>query len=435
MSLRILALALALLSLHLLHANSLGAGVQPPPGDKTLIELLDEAQIVLCVKIGAVDLLDTGRVGVADVLATCAVKGDAGQKKLLVVQELFFPSDVPAFRPGREALLFLTGLPAQSRWEPYRSKGIRYMPVGRGAGVKEMEPAGLKRAVEFLGRYTELRLSSDPRGVKKYLDFLVQSLDSPDALLQEAAVAALGRLEALPSEIASADRSRLQAFLLDPDRSLSARSRLLGVLVELGGFESAISALLRNEPGMRPSILALLLARRGAVTVEPGSVMACLEDDRPQVREQALILAGEAAGDEAASALRQAALKDPSPEVRARAMSILGRGHSADQARSILIQGFSDESPYVVGAAARALVRREGADATRDLARLLYSPDPKSRTVGILMLAAQNEDEARRILRQASETLPDPEARELCGRVLKEGALQPDALDQVLGSP
>jgi len=424
-------LAAAALAALLLPGVAL-AGQIRQQGETTLIELLREAELVICGNVESVDPAPAERGCWARVLPYCVVKGQVEQGKLLVAEDLFFPSDLSSFHPGKDVLLFLTPLPTHSRWQALRSKGIRHMVVRGGEGVREMDPGSLRGAADFLRRYEELVSPKDEKGLRGILEFLLHSLESPIDLVQEASAQAFLQMNELASLLRDEDRSAVRRVLLDRQRSRKARARILEVAVRLGGFEGEISRVLREEPEMRRAALAGLASKEGQEGVQRASLEACLEDKDPHVRAEALRLLAAAPDGKSDARAGEVALRDASPEVRARAMSILG-ARVGEASRSILVQGLSDESPLVVYAAGSGLIRSRGEAAEEDLARLLRSKNPKSRILGILMLGSLPHDSARRILKDASEKNPDPEVKDLCKKVLESGPPGAGVLEQVLG--
>ena len=427
-------LAAAALAALLLPGVAL-AGQIRQQGETTLIELLQEAELVICGNVESVDPAPAERGCWARVLPSCVVKGQVEQGKLLVAEDLFFPSDLSSFHPGKDVLLFLTPLPTHSRWQALRSKGIRHMVVRGGDGVREMDSGSLRGAADFLRRYQELVSPKDEKGLRGVLEFLLHSLESPIELVQEASAQAFLQMNELASLLGDEDRSAVRRVLLDRQRSRKARARILEVAARLGGFEGEISRVLREEPEMRRAALAGLASREGQEQegVQRASLEACLEDKDPHVRAEALRLLAAAPDGKSDARAGEVALRDASPEVRARAMSILG-AQGGEASRPILVQGLSDESPLVVYAAGNGLIRSRGEGAVEDLARLLRSKNPKSRILGILMLGSLPHDSARRILRDASEKNPDPEVRDLCKKVLESGPPGAGVLEQVLGT-
>ena len=428
-------LAAAVLAALLLQ-GVVPAGQVRRKGETTLIELLEEAELVICGKVESVDPSPAERACWALVLPSCVLKGAVEQEKLLVAEDFFFPSDLPSFHAGKDVLLFLEALPTHSRWQTFRSKGIRHRVVRGGDGVRELDPGSLMGAADFLRRYQELFVSpKDEKGLKEVLEFFLRSLESPIDLVQEASAQAFSQRSELTPLLRNEDRSALSRFLLDRQRSRKARARILEVAVRIGGFGREISTVLEEEPEMRRTALASLASKEGQEQeeVRRTSLEVCLEDKDPHVRAEALRLLAAVPDDKSDARAGELALRDASPEVRARAMSILG-ARGGEASRSILVQGLSDESPLVVHAAGRGLIGSRGEAAAEDLARLLRSKNPKSRILGILMLGSLPYDSARRILKDASERNPDLEVRNLCRKVLESGSPGAGVLEGVLGA-
>jgi len=86
-----------------------------------------------------------------------------------------------------------------------------------------------------------------------------------------------------------------------------------------------------------------------------------------------------------------------------------------------------------VYAASDALRQLGGEGSALALGDLLRSESDKSRFIGILMLGSMDEESAREILRNASESHSDPETRDLCGRALAGEGLDADSFRKVLG--
>ena len=77
--------------------------------------------------------------------------------------------------------------------------------------------------------------------------------------------------------------------------------------------------------------------------------------------------------------------------------------------------------------------RLGGEDAAAELGGLLEAEDAKIRFIGILMLGSMEEEAARDILKDASETHADQKTRDWSRKVLQGGRLDAQSIHRALG--
>jgi HEAT repeat protein len=397
-----------------------------------ILELLRSSVLVVQGQVEDVVPHGPDRICTAQIRIEKLLKGDLQQKKLRVAQELLFPSDQPSYREGNHVLLFLVDLPEYSRWNDVRSKGVAYMAAGGGEGVKEMDPKAVEETSDFLEGHQELAAYRAEDEKRKYLAFLLEGLGSPVDLVQEASVAALLRLDHLDTLLGKDDDELLERFIRDKSRSRRARIRLIRALSTRQGFEETVAQVLREEPEMRLPALEALGSSGATKKIGAGALETCLKDPDSQVRLEALRFASGEPPPAVSALVGEMAIRDPSPEVRARAMTVVIR-RTGEEGKEILYQGLRDESPLVVYAAADGMRSLGGENAARDLGELLQAEDPRHRFIGIIMLGSMEGEEARDILKDASEHHKDMQTREWSKRVLYGDRLDPRSMHQVLG--
>jgi len=183
---------------------------------------------------------------------------------------------------------------------------------------------------------------------------------------------------------------------------------------------------------MRLSVLQDLYASGTGTKLFPNVLETCLRDPDPRVRCEALGFASGLEDPTVNALVSEMAVTDPSQEVRARALTAASRG-AGEGAREILEQGLTDPSPFVVYTAADELRSLGGEASVRELGGLLQAEEAKVRFIGILMLATMEEDEARDILKDASERHADKQTREWSSKILDGGPLDARTVHQVLG--
>jgi HEAT repeat protein len=423
-------LTLALAILTLLVPSVLFSGSVKE--HENILELLRSSSLVVQGQVEDVVPPGPDRICTAQIRIEKLLKGDVRQKKLRVAQELLFPSDQPSYRKGKHVLLFLVDLPEYSRWNDVRSKGIAYMAAGGGEGVKEMDPKAVQETSDFLEGQQKLAAYRTEDEKRKYLTFLLEGLGSPVDLVQEASVAALLRLDNLDMLLGKDEDELLERFIRDKSKSRRARVRLIRALSTRQGFEETIAQVLQEEPEMRLSVLGALDSVGTTNKVGVRALETCLKDSDPEVRLEALRFVSREPPPAVNALVGAMAVGDASQEVRARAMTEVSR-RGGQEGREILCQGLRDESPLVVYNAADGIRKLGGENAARDLGELLQAEDPRHRFIGILMLGTMEEEEARDILKDASEHHTDMQTREWSRRVLDQGPVDPRSMRQVLG--
>jgi HEAT repeat protein len=267
---------------------------------------------------------------------------------------------------------------------------------------------------------------------RKYLAFLLEGLGSPVDLVQEASVAALVRLDNIDTLLGKGDEELLERFIRDKSKSRRARIRMIRALSTRQGFEETIAQVLQEEPEMRLSALEALDSVGATNKVGARALEICLKDSDPEVRLEALRFVSVEPPPVVNALVGEMAVGDASQEVRARAMTAVSR-QGGEEVREILYQGLRDESPLVVYAAADGMRRLGGETAARDLGELLQAKDPRHRFIGIIMLGTMEEEEARDILKDASERHADTQTREWSRKILDGDRLDARSVHQVLG--
>ena len=423
-------LTLALTILALLVPAGLFSGTVKER--ENILELLRSSSLVVQGQVEDVVPPGQDRVCTAQIRIEKLLKGHHREKKLWVAQELLFPSDRPSYREGKHVLLFLVDLPDYSRWRDYRSKGVAYMAARGGEGVKEMAPKAVEETSDFLEDHQELSAYRTEDEKRQYLAFLLDGLGSPADLVQEASVAALLRLDNIYTLLGKGDEELLERFIRDKSKSRTARVRLIRALSTRQGFEESIARVLQEEPEMRLSALEGLDSAGATNRVGARALEICLKDSDPEVRLEALRFVSGQPLPAVNTLVGEMAVGDASQEVRARAMTAVSR-QGGEEGREILYQGLRDESPLVVYTAADEMRKLGGENAARDLGGLLQAEDPRLRFIGILMLGSMEEEEARDILKDASEGHADKQTREWSTKVLEGGPLDARSMHQVLG--
>jgi hypothetical protein len=421
---------LALAILILIVPAALFAGSVEEP--ETILDLLRSSLIAVQGQVEDVVPPGPDRICTAEVRVEKLLKGDIQGKKLWVAQELLFPSDQPSYREGKHVLLFLVDLPEYSRWNKYRSKGITYMAAGGREGIKEMDPKAVEETSDFLERHQELVTYRTADEKKKYLAFLLDGLSSRVDLVQEASVAALLRLDNAETMLGKEDEGLLERFIRDKSKSRRARIRLIRALATRQGFQESIAQVLQEEPEMRLPALEALDSAGATKKAGARALEICLKDSDPEVRMKALRFLPGNPPPAVNALVGEMAVGDASQEVRARAMTAVSR-QGGEEGREILYQGLRDESPLVVYEAADGIRRLGGENAARDLGELLQAEDPRLRFIGILMLGTMDEEEARDLLKDASERHGDEQTREWSRKILDGGGLDARSMHQVLG--
>jgi HEAT repeat protein len=399
---------------------------------KNILDLFRSSTLVIQGQVEEVVPPGKDRVCTAQIRIEKLLKGEVQERKLRVAQELLFPSDQPSYREGKHVLLFLVHLPEYSRWNDYRSKGVAYNAAEGGEGFKEMDPKAVQETSDFLEGHQELVAYRTGDEKRKYLAFLLDGLDSRVDLVQEASVAALLRLDNMDTLLGKGDEELLERFIRDKSKSRRARIRLIRALSTRQGFEESIARVLREEPEMRLPALRALDSVGATNKVGTRALETCLKDPDPEVRLEALRFVSGEPPPVVNVLVGEMAVGDASQEVRARAITAVSR-QGGEGREAILHQGLRDESPLVVYTAADELRRLGGENAARDLGGLLQAEDPRHRLIGILMLGSMEEEEARDILKDASEGHTDKQTREWSRKILDGGRLDARSMHQVLG--
>ena len=397
---------------------------------ETILDLLRSSLLVVQGQVEDVVPPGPDRVSTAQIRIQRLLKGETQGKKLRVAQELLFPSDQPSYREGKHVLLFLVHLPEYSRWNNYRSKGITYMAAGGREGVKAMDAKAVEETSRFLEDHQELVAYRNEEEKRKYIAFLLEALDSRVDLVQEASVGALVRLDNVDALLGKSEEELLEGFVRDKGKSRKARIRLIRALASRQGFQESIEQVLREEPDMRLAALEALDSAGATKKTGTKALEICLKDSDPEVRLKALGFVPFEPLPALSALVGEMAVGDASQEVRARAMTAV----SGQQGREILYQGLRDRSPLVVYAAADGIRRLGGENAARDLGGLLQAEDPRIRFIGILMLGTMEEEEARDILKDASERHADTQTREWSRKILDRGGLDARSIHQVQGA-
>jgi hypothetical protein len=400
--------------------------------ERTIVELLSTSVLVVQGQVEQVVPPGPERICKAQVRIEEVLKGEAQEKDLWVAEELPFPSDRPSYRQGKSVLLFLVELPEYSRWNRYRSEGIAYMAVGRKEGIKELDPKAAGEVSAFLDRHQELASFRTQDEKKKYLGFLLEGLASRVDLVQEASAEALVRLDNLKTLIGKDAKEFLKRFVTDKSKSRTARRRLIRSLSSWEGFEGSLAKVLEEEPEMRLSLLEELHSLGAGKRLRPRVLEACLKDPDPRVRQEALGFVSDVTDPTVSALVGEMALGDASQEVRARAVTVISR-QAGEGGREILVRALEDSSPLVVYTAADEMRRLGGQEAAAELGGLLRAEDARVRFIGILMLGSMEEEGAREILEDASETHADPKTRAWSKKVLEGGRLDAQSIHQALG--
>ena len=400
--------------------------------EQTILELLRSCDLAVQGKVEEVIPPGPDRVSTARIRIKEWLKGETEEKKLWVAQELLFPSDQPSYHEGKSVLLFLDDIPAYSRWNDYRSKGVAYTAAGNGQGMKELDPKAAGEVTAFLTTYQELASFRTRDEKKEYLDFLLQGLGSRVDLVQEASAEALVRLNDLRLLIGKDEKETLDRFLQDKIKSRAARRRLIRTLLAWEGFEESVAKVLTEEPDMRLSILQDMYASGAGKRLDHSALESCLRDPDPRVRTEALRFVSGVTDPAVNERVGEMAASDSSAEVRARAVSAASK-QAGEAGREILLRGLEDSSPLVVYTAADEMRRLGGDASARELGSLLQAGDPRVRFIGILMLGSMEDAEARAILEDASERHTDEKTRDWAGKILAGDRLDAKSMHQALG--
>ncbi len=422
-------LALAILGL-LAPAPAFGQGAKH---EETVLGLLASCYLAVQGRVEEVVPPGPERICTAEIRVRETLKGRTQETKVWVAQELFLPSDQPSYHKGRDVILFLVPLPAYSRWDGYRSRGVAYTAAGGRLGVREFDSkAAARKAAAFLARYEELASFRTQEEKKEYLESMLEGLESRVDFVQEVAVEALVRLNDLRLLIGEKEKARLDRFIRDRAGSRTARGRLIHSLLVWQGFEPSVAAVLAEEPEMRLAVLQDVAAFGAAGRLGPGVLEACLKDPDPRVRSEAIGLVPEVADPALTAQVAEIAAGDPSAAVRVRALNAAGR-LGGERGREILSQALGDSNPAIVYTAADELRRLGGEGSARKLGGLLQAADPRIRLIGILMLGSMDEAEARTLLQNASERHLDKKTRDWCRKVLDGGRLDLSSIRHDLG--
>jgi len=398
----------------------------------TIIDLFDGSALVIQGKVENVLPQGRGRIQLARIHVSQVIKGSLQTEKLLVAEELRFPSDPPSYHKAKGVTLFLIELPHYSKWKSFRSKGVRYMAAQGRDGVREMESRPLAETADFLKTYFVLSTREDGQGKPQYVDFLINSLENPLEFIQEASASALSRIDNISSFLSQQDRERLIHFLRNKDKSLGARRRLVQTVGNLDEFRGVIAQLIREDPRMRLVALDALTSDEGYDKITMEMVRACLEDPDASVRYKALDLLFKSQDPKADVLLGELALGDPSIEIRARAMSAMGKKGS-DTVEEIASRALEDTSPFVGFIASDEIRKIGGKGSARTLGKLIQTDDPTVRFIGLIMLGAMEEEEARSILQETSETHQDQKTRETAKKILNDDTMDITAIRKILG--
>ncbi len=399
----------------------------------TIIELLHSSLLVVQGKVEKVAPPAHDRICVAQIQVTDVIKGEAEKGRLVVAEPLMFPSDVPSYREGKWVTLFLVKLPDYSRWKGYRSKGIHYMAVGSGNGVKESQEKYLGETSSFLKKYKKLATFKKEEEKRHYFEFLLEGLLSPLELIYEASVTAMDRIDNISLLIKPNDIGRLKRFIKNRDRSNRARGKLMVLFSALEGFDGIIEETLKEDPELGAYAVRSLKSIGNRDTIDPKIFEICLKDTDQTVRLETLDLMSQTVYPKAEMLVEELALNDPSDEVRARAIATVGR-MGGERIEEVAIQGLKDSSPLVVYGAADEVRKLETKHAVQALGELLKQDDPKNRFIGIIMLGTMKGEDALRVLKEASTDMHlDSKTRNLSRRVLERGPLDINSVQHILG--
>jgi HEAT repeat protein len=205
-------------------------------------------------------------------------------------------------------------------------------------------------------------------------------LDDPDEIVRAAATQALVRLGYEPA-IPRLVKSLRDASVIVRDAAKAGLARM--------DAETVTAALLANPIVDAPTrLLALEICAQNAHSRQRTFLLACLDDQSPEVRRLALTAAGAQVGWECVERVAEA-LRDPHPKVRRAALAILPR-YREKRVRKLLLDHIERDSETRPDAVRALATLRDGTVAPH-LITLLKREDARGRLAIIDTLAELRE--------------------------------------------
>jgi hypothetical protein len=388
----------AALLLHPAHARA----VAP----ENFFAALDAAAVVSICRIDQVDTPAAARLVIFHVAASDVLKGDvpAPGATLAVVQELVFPSDVPAVAKGDAGLCILTSMPQYSAYHAVLTAGPYYRFTNRERPIMDAAAAAVAK------QWLALRqLSSDARATKR-VQLLLEH--AGDALVGRDALAELGTTAELAALLERVGYERIGALLRDGRIPLDQRRALLTLLTDSRASGALPMLQSIRDAGLAPFLHRAIVTLGGTVSV--AQLQADLNagaDDQRLAGVDALATLAARSKDEklrgtAVATLAKVAAHDGSPAVRLGAVDQLAQ--LGGDALPAIEQLLAEHDARVVYAAGRALGTIGSPAATRTLAQQFKHGSYDAQVAAVFGLRDIATPEAMQVLAVVKANPPDP---------------------------
>jgi len=346
-----------------------------------------------------------------DIVLEQVLGGTPAVTRVVVVQDMIFPSDRAFFAHGDTRLFALEPLPSSSRYAGL-SHGLRLYRVRDGRhGARGTAAAPAVRYYLLAGR-------DEPRQRdRERLTALVAALRGRE--VGDDAVRALA-VDATPArEFSGADVAAIAGALGDRDIPTDRRRALLDVVAakRLDQFASEVRALL-DEPDVAPFARRALAVfgetprvddlRADLLRADAASRRAALDAVDALPRTERIALLGEVASADGDLALRAAAVD-----------ALVRTGREAVPALAALLDDGDQRIAYT---AARGLAATGGPDSIEVLTSALSGPNHGAQVAAVFALREMGSPEALRILREKRTAEHDPRLEKVLDLALGVGA-------------
>jgi len=367
---------------------------------------LDAAAVVSMCQVVQVDRPSGSPLVLFHVRTGDVLKGDVPppESSPAVVQELLFPSDVPAVATGASGLCVLTAMPHYSAYRAVLTAGPYYQFAKREHPI--MDPSVAPVARQWLA----LRpLSPDERTTKR-VQLLLDHIG--DVRLGRDALAELGTTVELGAALESAGYDRIGVLLRDTAIPLDRRRGVLTLLADQR--VTAVLPILQSvhDAALAPFVDRTIVALGGSVPIAQlqNDLKGGSDDQRLAGVDALATLAARSKDAElrrdAISTLSQLALHEGSSAVRIAAVDQLGKLGS--DALPHIEPLLSLHDTRVVYAAGRALGTIGSPAAMEVLAQQFKQGSYDAQVAAVFGLREIATPEAMRVLADVKANPPDP---------------------------
>jgi hypothetical protein len=361
---------------------------------------VETAPIVAVVRVTARDTPADVRLVIYRFTVAQSLRGSVPAPAPALVEELLFPSDVPALAVGDERLVLLEPFPHYSLYQSHLGAGSSVRAAGGPAGIR---PGGVTPLVR---RYLEaLQLPAERRGAARVAVLLDAAADRD---LGDDGVRALDTTPDLGRLLSETAVARYGALLRDRQLPLERRRALLGIVraQRLAALIPACRALLA-DPALAPQARQTLAAL--GETVSADAITTDLRSPDAETRLAALHATAALPAAARRDALAAAAHRDADPAVRTAAIALLGR--EGPEAIPHLTALLADRDQRICYHATDAIAGIGGDAAVRALAHQFEGDNYEAQVAAVFALRKIGSKPAMETLARVRRNPPDERLR------------------------